>query len=95
MGSKLLNVRLDEARLRKARRLRERGIALSDVVREAIDARFAALEPRLTAQDVRGALARIADAFPDPPDRPARTYDVHDRRASRDVITRRLTRRAR
>lgn len=36
MGSRLLNVRLDEERVRKAQTLRERGVALSDVVREAL-----------------------------------------------------------
>src|SRR6202011_845098 len=43
MSSRLVNVRLDEERVRKAQTLREHGVALSDVVREAIDERFAAL----------------------------------------------------
>ena len=43
MSSRLVNVRLDADRLRKAQTLRARGMALSDVVREAIDERFAAL----------------------------------------------------
>ena len=37
MTSRLVNVRLDEERLRKAQTLRESGVALSDLVREAID----------------------------------------------------------
>ena len=45
MSSRLVNVRLDAERLRKARKLRERGVRLSDVVREAIDKRFLQLGP--------------------------------------------------
>ena len=40
MPSTLVNVRLDEGRLRKVRRLRAHGIAMSDVVREAMASRF-------------------------------------------------------
>jgi hypothetical protein len=37
MSSRLVNVRLDEQRIRKTRKLRAGGIALSELVREAID----------------------------------------------------------
>jgi hypothetical protein len=40
MSSRLINVRLDAERLRTAQTLREHGVALSDVVRKAIDERF-------------------------------------------------------
>ena len=43
MTSRLVNVRLDADRLRKVGRLRERGVAMSDLVRQAIDERFEAL----------------------------------------------------
>ena len=43
MSARLINVRLDAGRLRKALALRKSGVALSDVVREAIDERFARL----------------------------------------------------
>ena len=95
MGSRLLNVRLDEVRLGKARRLRETGVALSDVVREAIDARFEALNRPVRAREVRAAIARILEQYPDPAGPPARSYDVHDRRASRAAIAQRLARRMR
>jgi hypothetical protein len=36
----LVNVRLDEERLRKVQTLRKSGVAISDLVREAIDERF-------------------------------------------------------
>lgn len=89
MSSRLINVRLDADRLRKAQRLRERGIALSDVVREAIDERFSEL--RSTSRvDVKAIVRRIFEEYPDPPDLPPRDYDVHDRRASRGAILRRL-----
>ena len=94
-GSRLLNVRLDEHRLRKARRLREQGVPLSDLVREAIDARFEAFERSVSVPDVAAAIARIHEEHPDPPGLPARTYDVHDRAASRRAIVRRLKRRQR
>ena len=92
MASRLLNVRLDEERVRKARTLRERGIALSDVVREAIDERFANLPRSESPTDVQAAVRRIFDRYPDPPDLPSRNYNVHNRRAARAAILRRLGR---
>src|SRR6185503_3936638 len=92
MGSRLINVRLDAERMRKARTLREDGVTLSDVVREAIDERFAALR-RSEAETVRAIVERIFDAFPDPPGLPPRGYDVHNRRAARAAIRRQLGRR--
>lgn len=85
MNSRLINVRLDTERLRKAQTLRERGVALSDLVREAIDERF--LELRSESQpDVNAIIRRMFDQYPDPPDLPSRGYDVHDRHAARKAI---------
>ena len=94
MKPRLVNVRLDAARLRKAQVLRRRGIALSDVVREAIDARYGQLQaaPR---SDVKATVSRIFDEHPDPADLPERDYDVHDRHAARRAIVRTMTRRKR
>jgi hypothetical protein len=92
MASRLVNVRLDGDRLRKARALRERGVTLSDVVREAIDERFDALQRSASKPDVRVIMTRVFEQFPDPPDLPPREYDVHDRRAARRVIRRKLRR---
>src|SRR5438093_1422427 len=78
MSSRLVNVRLDEERIRKAQTLRERGVALSDVVREAIDERFAALHASESRPDVRTIVRGIFERYPDPPDLPPRDYDVHD-----------------
>lgn len=91
VGSRLINVRLDAGRLRKAQRLRERGVALSDVVREAIDERF--MELRSASRvDIKAIVRRLFQQYPDPPDLPARDYDVHDRRAAREAIARTLRR---
>lgn len=93
MKSRLVNVRLDPEHLRKADRLRKNGISLSDVVREAIDARYG----EVTARETRGAadeiLAGIFVEFPDPADLPRRAYDVHDAAAARRAMRRRVRRR--
>jgi len=90
MNSRLVNVRLDAERLRKAKLLRERGVRLSDVLREAIDERFSALRRPESPPDVRAIMARIFDQYPDPPNLPSRRYDVHDRGAAREAISRKL-----
>ena len=52
MSSRLVNVRLDADAPPQARILCEGGIALSDVVREAIDERYGALRRTSTGVDV-------------------------------------------
>lgn len=90
MRSRLVNVRLDADRLRKARSLRKRGVALSDVVREAIDERYGR-EHSSPHTDAKALIRRLFEQHPDPPDLPARGYDVHDRAAARRAIMRRVT----
>jgi len=92
MTSKLVNVRLDEERLRKARTLRESGVALSDLVRGAIDERFDELVESGTGRDLTAVMARIFEQYPDPPDLPPRGYDVHDRNEARRAIIGKLRR---
>ena len=86
-----MNVRLDADRLHKAQKLRERGVTLSDVVRDAIDERFATLRS-LSRVDVKGITQRIFDQYPDPSGLPLRDYDVQDRRAARKAIVRAIKR---
>jgi hypothetical protein len=92
MGSQLINVRLDEERLRKARQLREHGVTLSDVVREAIDERFAALRRDGASRDVRRLIRDLFEQYPDDPGTAPRDYDVHDPAAARAALGRRLRR---
>lgn len=91
MSSRLINVRLDSERLRKVRTLRQRGVALSDVVREAIDERFLRLRSE-SQPDVRTLIRKLFEQFPDPADLPRRDYDVHDRSAARQAILRKIRR---
>ena len=89
MGSHLINVRLDPERLRKAQKLRERGINLSDVVRRAIDERFLQLRSERDP-DVKTMMRRLFEQYPDPAGLPVRDYDVHDRGAARQAILRKI-----
>ena len=95
MPSHLLNVRLDADRLRKARRLRDAGIVLSEVVRTAIDARFETLERSFSSRDAALAVSRVLERFPNPPGLGPREYDVHDARQARAAVGRGLRRRGR
>ena len=91
VGTRLVNVRLDPGRIRKAQMLRERGITLSDVLRQAIDERFEAQQRDMGAR-TSSVVRSILEQYPDPPDLPPRDYDVHDRRAARAAIRRSLAR---
>jgi hypothetical protein len=91
MGSRLVNVRLDDARLRKVRRLRDQGVPLADLVREAIDTKYGELAGP-AAEHASDVVRRILEAHPDPDRPPSRDYDVHDRQAARSAIRRRLKR---
>ena len=95
MPSRLVNVRLDEERLRKAHTLRERGVVLSDLVREAVDQRFDELSRSAKALDVEAIMTRLFEQYPDPLDLPRRSYNLHDRKAARHAILRTLKRRPR
>ena len=96
MPSTLVNVRLDEGRLRKVRRLRAHGIAMSDVVREAIDARFDALTQVRPTTDAAAILARILVQHPEPTGfKPPAARDVHDRHTAQRLIRAVLSRRLR
>jgi hypothetical protein len=89
MNERLINVRLDRRRLDKARRLREGGVPLSELVREAIDRRFDEMM-RHSSRNVTAMLKEIHTKHPDPADLPERGYDVHDPREARRAIIRKL-----
>ena len=92
MSTRLVNVRLDEQRIQRARRLRSQGITLSDLVREAIDQRYEQLQQSAKRRDVDVIMNEIYDRHPDPPNLRARNYDVHDRRQARKAIIGKLSR---
>jgi hypothetical protein len=90
MSSRLVNVRLDEERLRKAKELRKSGVSLSDVLREAIDDRFERLTPRRSPGDAAAILQSLDERYPMPPDAKPLDYNVHDRRQASEAIRRYL-----
>lgn len=92
MSSRLINVRLDERRLDRARRLRANGIALSDLVRDAIDRRYEQLVQSSKGRDVEAIMKEIYEQYPDPPGLQPRSYDVHSRAEARAAILRKLRR---
>lgn len=93
MASRLVNVRLDDERVRKVQALRARGVALADLVREAIDARFDALRRTGSRTEITAIIRDVFEQHPDPPGLPVRGYDVHNSRAARTAIAARLRRR--
>ncbi|HEY2384441.1 MAG TPA: hypothetical protein VGK48_24960 [Terriglobia bacterium] len=92
MNVRLVNVRLDDKRLKKAQRLRSQGITLSDLVREAIDERYEKLIESPRQADAEAIIREIHKEYPDPPGLPARDYNVHNRNEARRGILRNLHR---
>ena len=92
MSSRLFNVRLDEQRVEKARRLRARGIPLSRLVRDAIDREYEDFIKTGRQRDVTAIMQEIYDQYPDPSGMPARSYDVRRRREARKAILAKLRR---
>jgi hypothetical protein len=90
MSSRLVNVRLDEQRILKARKLRAGGVPLSDLLRTAIDQEYERLVESSKPRDVQAVMKQIYERYPDPPDLPAREYSVHDSVAARKAIRRKL-----
>jgi post-segregation antitoxin (ccd killing protein) len=91
---KLLNVRLGPDDARMAARLREAGIPISHVVREAIRAAHerhaAARASRRPASEI---MADIYREYPDPPSPRRSKRQLRDRASVRRLIRRRLRRR--
>ncbi len=85
----LLNVRLTPEDARRAAALRESGLPISRLVREAIRTEY---DRRLTRRKSRrrpaAVMAAIYAAHPDPKELAPRGYDVGDRRAARLAIVR-------
>src|SRR5262245_46017584 len=95
MNSRLVNIRLDGERLRKVKILRESGLALSEVVREAVDERYEKLRATRKRRNVHALIDGLFEKYPDPANLPPRGYDVADRQQAREEILRRLNRSSR
>lgn len=91
MGSRLLNVRLDDEDANIARRLRARGVSISAVVRRALrdEAKKLAAEPVDSSKLLDELLSRYPTPQGAPPVRPRAT----DRDAVREHIAKKLRRR--
>jgi hypothetical protein len=89
-GTRLVNVRLgaDDAALVAA--LRQDGVELSSLVRDAIRQEYGRRRRRLRAGDVDALLAAIYARHPDPETSFASGPDVHDRRAFAEAVGRRV-----
>jgi hypothetical protein len=91
MSSRLVNVRLDEERLRKARKLRESGVALSDLIRGAIDEQYEKLAETRKPRNIAAMMAELDAKYPiNANDLPPRDYDVHDRKQAAAAIRKHL-----
>jgi hypothetical protein len=86
MSGRLVNVRLDEQRLKMAQKLRGEGIALSDLVREGIARRYDQLVALSKPRDVTAIMKRIYEQFPDSAVLPSRTYNAHNRTEAPEAI---------
>lgn len=95
MKPRLINVRLDPDYLRKVRVLRENGVALSSLVREAIDEQYAVLTRSAGQRDAVSIVTQLFERYPDPPTQTSRAYDVHDAQEAREAVRKKLTRKRR
>ena len=92
MTSPLVNVRLDQQRIERTRKLRAKGITLSDLVRDAIDRQFEQLVQSTKRRDATAIMRDIYERYPDSSHLEERSYDVHDRTEAASAIVRRLRR---
>lgn len=93
MSSRLINVRLSKEQFRKVESLRESGVNVSQLVRDAIDQKFAEVAQRRKPQDVDAIMKLLDERYPiSKKDFPPRTYSVHDRKQAAAAIVRHLKR---
>ena len=92
MGNRLLNVRLTAEDERLVNQLRERGVSMSELVRQAL--RDAAQRVEASPCDPAEIEAEMLRLYPTPPGAKAAGPDASDRRALRDHIRKKLKLRA-
>ena len=78
---RLVNVRLNDADLQRVQALRDQGVELSQLVRNAIRTAYESHQQPLAPRDVRRMIEKIHADIPTPPSRPRRNFDLHDRTA--------------
>lgn len=88
MGNRLLNVRLTPEDELLAKRLRARGLSISEIVRRALrEAAASADNPRVEPAELEAEMLR---RYPTPAAGPAPRPDTRDRRAVREHIRSKL-----
>lgn len=88
MGSRLLNVRLSEEDERLVKQLRDRGVSMSELVRQAL--RDAAGKVEQAATDPAELEAEMHRLYPTPRGAKVTRPDASNRQAVRDHIRRKL-----
>jgi hypothetical protein len=91
MAGKLFNVRLDDADAARARSLQQVGIAVSDVMREALRVAHAKHVNGRRPKRTRALLEQIFDEVPEPPGGGPMPVNVHDRLAFQQYVRAHLT----
>jgi hypothetical protein len=92
---RLLNVRLSGEDSMMVQALREQGVAISQLVCDAIRSEYNHRKQIAKPRDTRAILNSIYAAYPKSLDLPPRGFDVHDRIAFRKAMARHLGRRKR
>lgn len=87
---KLLNVRLGPEDAAMVAELREEGVEMSSLIRDAIRTAYGRRLRRLRPGDVDALLAEIYERHPEPPGDASPTVDIIDRRAFREHVARRI-----
>ena len=90
MANRLLNVRLTPEDERLAKRLRARGLSISDIVRRAL--REAAADEASIRVDPTELAAEMLRLYPTPPGGPNARPDTLDRHAVREHVRAKLRR---
>jgi len=87
----LMNVRLNDEQTAKAKWLREQGVEISQVMREALEAEYERrVLKRRTPGEIDAMFREIYEKYPDPEGLPPRGFDLRDRKAVREFIVGRL-----
>jgi hypothetical protein len=87
---RLLNVRLGPEDAAMVAELREEGVEMSSLIRDAIRTEYGRRRRKLRPEDVDALLGEIYARYPEPEGAAPPTVDILDRRAVREYIARRV-----